>query len=84
MLIPLVIILALVAITIGTIVVLITWKRKRQGKPPKINYLSFFLMGVCFLGVGIVLMTTINSAFIGLSGIGVVSIIISLANRNKW
>jgi hypothetical protein len=84
MLIPLVTILALVAISIGTIVVLITWKKRQQGKPYNINYLAFFLMGVCFLGAGIVLMTTINSAFIGLIGIGVVSIIISLANRNKW
>jgi hypothetical protein len=84
MLVTIVAVLALVAITIGSIATLVIWKKKQKGKSPKINYLVFFVMGISFLGVGMILMTTVNSAFIGLSGIGVVSIIISVANRNKW
>jgi hypothetical protein len=84
MLIPLLIVVTLITVTGGTLVAIRIWKKRQQGKPPKINYQVFLVMGIGFLGVGTVLMVTISPAFIGLSGIGAASVIISLANRNKW
>jgi len=48
------------------------------------DYRVFFVLGICLLGLGVSLMSAIGSAFISFLGCGVVFIIISLANRDKW
>jgi len=45
----------------------------------------FFILGIFFLPMGIVLMITIdNPAFIGITGMGLIYMVIGLANRDKW
>ena len=49
------------------------------------NYQVFFILGICFLTMGIVLMITRdNPAFIGITGMGLIYMVIGLANRDKW
>ena len=49
------------------------------------NYEVFFILGIFFLPMGIVLMITIdNPAFIGITGMGLIYMVIGLANRDKW
>ncbi len=49
------------------------------------NYEVFFIFGIFFLPMGIVLMITIdNPAFIGITGMGLIYMVIGLANRDKW
>lgn len=49
------------------------------------NYQVFFILGIFFLPMGIVLMITIdNPAFIGITGMGLIYMVIGLANRDKW
>ncbi len=64
----------------------ITLWRKRwnlnQGEP---NYKAFFIMGITFLSMGIVLSAaTENPGLIGISGLGVAYLAIGLKNRDKW
>ena len=81
LLIPLV---ALILVVLGIIVALVVLKKRKEGKPQETNYQAFFFIGICFLGVGTVFMTTINPGFLGFTGLGLVYMIIGLANRDKW
>ena len=51
----------------------------------QVNYKVFFPVGICFMGTGITFMAAVDkglgAAFIVL---GVVYIIISIKNKNKW
>jgi uncharacterized membrane protein len=52
--------------------------------PREVNYQAFFLMGLVFVSVGVVFMTTMNPGFIGIMGLGIVYMILGVANRDKW
>ena len=41
-------------------------------------------MGICFLPTGIIFMTTVSPAFIGITGLGLCYMAIGLANKDKW
>jgi hypothetical protein len=59
-------------------------RETEKGRNTK-NYEAFFILGISFLPVGIVLMvTTGNPGFIGMTGLGLVYTIIGLTNRDKW
>jgi len=51
----------------------------------QINYQALFYMGICFVGVGVVFMTSVNAglgaAFIAIGG---VNIIIGARNKRQW
>ena len=80
MLIPLVV---LIIVVLGIVAVLVALKRKKEGKPQKTDYRAFFAVGICFLASGTALMST-NPASMGLTGLGLVYMVIGLANRDKW
>lgn len=50
----------------------------KKGKRYKPSYKTFFIMGVTWLPIGIVLENS------GLTGMGVVFMVIGLMNRDKW
>ena len=72
-------------VVIGLILILVVFKKKKEGKMGEPNYQVFFILGICFLSMGFVLMITIdNPAFIGITGMGLIYMTIGLANRDKW
>ena len=75
----------IVLITIGILLTLIVFKKKKEGKFKDPDYRAFFILGICFLPVGIpVAIAADNPGLLGLSAIGIVYIAIGLANRDKW
>ena len=71
-------------ILIGVLVAIFLWKRKSEGISKEPDYRAFFIMGICFLPMGILLSTSITPGFIGFAGLGIVYMAIGLANRDKW
>jgi hypothetical protein len=60
-------------------------KRKEAGINEEPDYRVFFIMGICFLPVGIPLwIVTNNPGLLGISSLGIIYLSIGLANRDKW
>ena len=78
------IILGLIASIIGIFVLFIMKKKKIEGSYKEPDYRAFFIMGICFLPMGIIFTSTISPAFISFLALGVIYIAIGLANRDKW
>ena len=73
-----------ILVFVGIIVTIIVWKRKKEGMMEEPNYQVFYIMGICFLSMGIIFMATVSPAFIGFTGMGLFYMAIGLANRDKW
>jgi uncharacterized membrane protein len=78
------IILGVIAVIAGLFVLYIMKKKKIEGTYREPDYRAFFIMGICFLPMGIIFTTTISPAFISFLALGVIYMAISLANRDKW
>jgi mannose/fructose/N-acetylgalactosamine-specific phosphotransferase system component IIC len=83
-LIPVVLVTLVVTAVFGIIVALVVLKKRKEGKRQETSYQAFVVMGICFLGLGIVFAATINRGFLGFAGLGLVYMLIGLANRDKW
>lgn len=60
-------------------------KRHPDGKSREMNYKTFFIMGACFLPVGIAVSLSSGEFFYNaLSVLGFIYLIIGLVNRDKW
>ena len=81
---PIVAITAVIVLVLGVVVLFIVIKKKKEGKYVEPDYRVFFILGICFLPIGIVFMITVSSGFIGFFGLGVIYIIIGLSHRDKW
>ena len=79
----LIVILAL-ALIVGIIFTFIVLKRKKEWIYKEPDYRVFFIMGICFLPMGIIFTTTLNPGFIGFIVLGIAYMAISLANKDKW
>jgi uncharacterized membrane protein YoaK (UPF0700 family) len=78
------ILLGLIAVIVGISVLYIMQKKKKEGTYKEPDYRAFFIMGICFLPMGIIFTSSINPGFIGFIGLGIVYMAIGLANRDKW
>jgi len=80
-----IIILVLGGLALGLGIGITLWRNRwnlNRGEP---NYKAFFIMGITFLSLGIVLSAaTENPGLIGMSGLGAAYIAIGLKNRDKW
>jgi uncharacterized membrane protein len=82
--------LLLVGIVVTLLLVAVLRKRKREGKAGETDYKAFFIMGVVFLPTGFAMMMVYFLAElpfeIGLPlfALGLVYLLIGLANRDKW
>ena len=82
--------LLLVGIVVTLLLVAVLRKRKREGKAGETDYKAFFIMGVVFLPTGFAMMIVYFLAElpfeIGLPlfALGLVYLLIGLANRDKW
>jgi len=63
----------------------LVWKKRGELSQGEINYKAFFILGISFLSLGIVLsVSTENPGLMGISCLGVAYIAIGLKNRDKW
>ena len=82
--------LLLVGIVVTLLLVAVLRKRKREGKAGETDYKAFFIIGVVFLPTGFAMMIVYFLAElpfeIGLPlfALGLVYLLIGLANRDKW
>ena len=63
---------------------IIFWKKRNPKKGKEVDYKSFFVMGISFVGLGIVFTATINPGFLGITGLGVIYILYGWKNKDKW
>jgi uncharacterized membrane protein len=86
------ILIAIVAVLVitGILLVFLLWKRQKDGKQMETDYRAFFIMGVTFFPIGIAMVIVYFLAdlpfVIALPFVilGLVYLIISLNNRDKW
>ena len=72
-------------IILGLTIIIIISKKKKEDNYLKLDYYSFFIMGICFLPIGVIFVIIINNpGFLGMSGLGAFYLTISLVNRDKW
>ena len=45
---------------------------------------AFFFLGISFVGMGTALTAAINPGFTGITGLGIIYMIIGLKNKDKW
>ena len=84
-LLPVIAALLVISILLGIITTIIAWKKKKEGTYEEPDYRAFYVLGICFLPMGFILMVVVdNPGFVGISGLGAVYMAISLANRDKW
>ncbi len=82
--------LLVIGILVTLVLVVILRKRKREGKAGETDYQAFFIMGIAFLPTGFAMMMVYFLAEtpfeIGLPlfALGLICLIIGLANRDKW
>lgn len=81
---PVVVIILSALILLVILAVIGLWKTRKEGKPVETDYYAFFVLGISFLPLGIILAIVISPGFIGLAGLGFVYIIIGLSHREKW
>jgi hypothetical protein len=82
-----IIMIGILIITIFVLIftVLLVKKNSKNEKNKDIDYRAFYIMGISFLPLGIVLTVVVdNPGFIGFIGLGVCYIAIGLANKDKW
>ena len=80
-------VLLFIAIIIGIVTALLIYQNKKINKDVKKepDYKVFFILGVCFLPLGIpMFIATKNPGLMSLSALGVIYMSIGLANRDKW
>jgi len=87
---PVTILLLLIGIVITLLMVLVLRKRKRKQKAGETDYRAFFILGVAFLPTGLAMMMVYFFAEIPfeiglpLFALGLIYLIVGLANRDKW
>ena len=77
-------VLVAILVLICIVLTLVFWKKKEESGIYETNYQVFFILGICLFPVGLVFLINGNIAFIGLVGMGLIYLIIGLANRDKW
>ena len=66
------------------ILVFVKMKKTKTGEAKDSNYKAFFAIGIIYMGAGTALTAAINPGFLGITSLGIIYILISLKNRDKW
>ena len=81
----------LIGLVAGAIAVVVAgaavfiWSRSHKSFAKEPDYRAIFVLGICFLPLGIPLSIAVkNPGLLGISALGVVYVIIGLQNRDKW
>jgi LPXTG-motif cell wall-anchored protein len=79
------ILLAIIGILVLTgIIAVLVWKKRKEKSSAETDYRVFFILGICWFPLGIVFMSTDNPMGFVFFIVGVVYLVIGLANRDKW
>jgi LPXTG-motif cell wall-anchored protein len=87
---PVTILLLLIGIVVTLLTALVLRKRKRERKAEETDYRAFFIIGAAFLPTGFAMMMVYFFAELPfevglpLFALGLIYLIIGLANRDKW
>jgi LPXTG-motif cell wall-anchored protein len=87
---PVMSVLLVIGIVVTLLLIVVLRKRKREGKTGETDYRAFFIMGVAFMPTGFAMMMVYFFAEIPfeiglpLFALGLIYLIIGLANRDKW
>lgn len=79
-----------ILIVVGILLILVAWKNKKEEKSEETNYRALFVMGIIWFPTGIVFMFMsflLDISFVigmPLFGMGLIYLIVALANRDKW
>jgi heme/copper-type cytochrome/quinol oxidase subunit 2 len=79
--------IAILLITAFVLIITVLWMKrtKKNEQTKEIDYNVFFIMGISFLPLGIVLTATVkNTGFIEFTGLDIAYVAIGLANEDKW
>ena len=68
---------------LGLVLMLFLWKKRKEGAVEP-DYRAFYILGIIFTPLGIVLSVVVTWALLGITALGVIYLIIGLANRDKW
>ncbi|NYT11830.1 MAG: hypothetical protein GKC03_04670 [Methanomassiliicoccales archaeon] len=68
---------------LGLFLVIFLWKKRKEGAVEP-DYRAFFILGIIFAPMGIVLSVIVTWALLGITALGVIYLIIGLTNRDKW
>ena len=80
-----IVISAFAIILVGLVVLIVIVKRQKQEEIKPIDYRAFFILGICWLPMGIVFWLALDLAFgIPLFVMGATFLTIGLVNRDKW
>jgi len=80
-----IILVSMVAISIVLVILMVVfWKKRKPKEDKEVDYQSFFIMGISFVGLGIVFTVTINPGFLGITALGVIYILLGWKNKDKW
>lgn len=78
-------ILLVLSVIVGVITVFVVKRKRRQGKTDDPDYRALFVLGICFLPMGLVLsITTENPGFYGIAAMGLVFLIVGIAHKDEW
>jgi hypothetical protein len=78
-------VIGLLVLIVGIATTFIVLKRKEAGISKEPDYRAFFILGICFLPVGIpIVIATNNPGLLGISALGIIYMSLGLANRDKW
>jgi amino acid transporter len=78
---PAIIILLLV---VGILTLLILMRLRKESKTKEQDFRVFFVLGIIFLPLGIVLSLVVSVGFLGIAVVGFIDILIGLIYRGKW
>jgi len=79
-----------ILIVLGILLTLVAWKKRKEGQLEEPNYRAFFVMGIVWVPAGTVFMFTsflLDIPFVigmPLFAVGLIYLIVGLANRDKW
>ena len=82
-----IIMIGILFIIIFVLIATLLWMKKnsKNEQTKEVDYRVFFILGISFLPLGIVLTFVVgNPGFIGFMVLGIAYIAIGLANKDKW
>ena len=77
-------IITAIALVLGVFVLYFVMKKKIKDTDVETDYRVFFILGICFLPMGIIFMITVSPGFAGIAVLGVIYVAIGLYHKDKW